>query len=175
MSQIRCGWTAICRNRTAPVFRPRHILWRGCVRPGFGAGRFFCAPPSIVFPPARNGAVLGNNIPSPFIICSIWNPRGRSGLQDLLGGSSEFSDFGDKEHLLKHYKVSLANTMLIPLNRFYLAGQAGSADKTVRCQRSTFFGGKEMIKSEYRRLTDAAQRQKGKEKLLKKIPCNFRK
>ena len=56
--------------------------------------------------------------------------------------------------------------MLIPLNRFYLAGQAGSADKTVRCQRSTSFGGKEMIKSEYRRLTDAAQRQK--EKLLKK-------
>lgn len=33
---------ALCRNRTAKnPFRPRHVLWRGRVRPGFGAGRFF--------------------------------------------------------------------------------------------------------------------------------------
>ena len=66
-----------------------------------------------------------------------------------------------KEHLLENYAVSSANTMLVSLNCFFSWMERPDLRvRTVKCQRDTFCGDKELTKAEYRRLLDTAQRQK---------------
>ena len=66
-----------------------------------------------------------------------------------------------KEYLLQTYAVSSANTMLVSLNCFFSWMERPDLRvKTVKCQRDTFCGDKELTKTEYQRLLDTAQQQK---------------
>lgn len=66
-----------------------------------------------------------------------------------------------KQWLLERYAVSSVNTMLVSLNRFFAwTGVPELRVKAVKCQRDFFREDKELTKEDYKRLLDAAQRQK---------------
>ena len=90
ISQIRCGWMHSAGTGLRKIlFRPRHVLWRGRVRPvlaAWGVSFFaYCAPIRLCFP-RRGWGRAGKTIsPSKYIIGSmvqktaqVSRPPGRS-------------------------------------------------------------------------------------------------
>ena len=72
-------------------FRPRHVFWRGCVRPALRCGALFCVPPSSVFPPARWG-VPGNNSSLSLLNSKSALPKRSPRFQDRLGDLLAFPE-----------------------------------------------------------------------------------